>query len=132
MKKSNLLGLLASLPVMALSTSAYANYNVTIANTGGKAVYELREVNNGYNNTTGSVNGNFAFLVQGRGTLNFTNINSGWPCSSWAVAITYGSQVFTYYYEGQGGLSVSLDANGNLSLTAPYGVIVPKAAGQCS
>lgn len=132
MKKSNLLGLLASLPVMALSTSAYANYNVAVASTGGKAVYALYDVNNGYDNTGGFVSGNFALLVQGRGTINFTDIG-GWPCSSWAVAITYGSQVFTYYYEGGGKLVVNLDANGNLSLTAPYGgTIVPKPAGQCS
>lgn len=131
MKKSNLLGLLASLPVMALSTSAFANYNVSVANTGGNAVYALYGVNNGYNNATGFVSGDFQFLVPGRGTINFTDVG-GWPCSSWAVAITYRSQVFTYYYEGNGGLTVSLDANGNLSLTAPYGLIVPKPAGQCS
>ncbi|RUO87371.1 hypothetical protein D7Y11_40985 [Corallococcus sp. AB018] len=115
---------------MALSTSAYANYNVSVANTGGHAVYALYDVNNGYTNATGWV-GDFQFLVPGLGAINLNSV-SGWPCSSWAVAITYRSQVFTYYYEGMGGLTVSLDGPGNLSLTAPFGRIVPKLPGQCS
>ncbi|QRK09291.1 hypothetical protein JQX13_03815 [Archangium violaceum] len=132
MKKTNsLLRLIAVVPMMVLSTSAYANYNVTVTDTGGRAVYAVYPVHNGYNNSNGFVAGHMNLLVTGRGTISFSDI-SGAPCSPWAVGITYGTDVYTYYYNGGGQLIISLDANGNLSLNTPNGTIVPKPPGQCS
>ena len=122
---------IAAVPMLMLSTSAYANYNVTVTDTGGRALYASYPVGNGYNNTKGFTAGHMEILVPGRGTVSFNDI-SGKPCSSWAVGITYGTQAYTYYYEGAGQIVISVAANGDLQLTTPNGKIVPKLPGQCS
>ena len=84
-----------------------------------------------YTTSKDFLNGYMELQVAGRGRIAFNDI-SGAPCSSWGVFVTYGTKVYTYYYEGSGQLTVSIATNGDLTLTTSNGKIVPKVPGQCT
>jgi hypothetical protein len=95
------------------------------------AVVAQYPVADGYNTSKDFLNGYMELQVAGRGRIAFNDI-SGAPCSSWGVFVTYGTRVYTYYYEGAGQLTVNIATNGDLTLTTSNGKIVPKVPGQCT
>ncbi len=64
-----------------------------------------------------AVGGNYAVIVPGKGVVEMIDIgHQDNPCQNpyWGVRITFNNQIWRFYYNGIGGLGVTVEADGSV------------------
>ena len=115
-----LLGRLLILVLLgSTASSAFANWHLTVRNDSQipATVAQVVAANSTFG-LTGTL-GNAVVVIPGRGVVDLTDTaHSGNPCGSphWGVRIVFNSQVWRFYYDGDGALQVTVNAAGTITL----------------
>jgi hypothetical protein len=80
--------------------------------------------------------GNLAVIVLGTGAVVFTDQGHNTPCSRpyWGVKIEYGTQTWGFFYDGNGLVNMTVNADGSVSFAPgsnPSQVVVGNGPPQC-
>lgn len=123
---SRVLAVLAAAGMVLAAQPASANWYIqNLTNHSGQEVTLLIPINEGQTKARANISmgGNIAIQIPGRGIVKFKDTrHRPAPCGPyWSVAITYNAQQWTMYYDGDGLVDVTLNADGSVTLRGVNG-----------
>lgn len=112
--------------MIAIPSSGWANWSINqIQNNSNKTLaLSVPITPGGHTNVAAYLNtrGDVGLSILGSGIIYFQDTgNSPCPGPSWSVKITFKTQVWGFFYDGEGRVNVNIDAAGNPSFTASSG-----------
>ncbi len=113
--------------VAAATAPAMANYQLrSLTNHTNQIVGISFPVGPGGRGSSTFISGDMVVAIPGNGIVSFTAKGHDGPCEHpyWHIALTYKDQQWGFFYDGEGYVDMTINADGSLAFGAANGVIV--------